>query len=139
MNWFARRLATQEIFCCQLKQDPPLAAEALRHMRLSESDLVDAVSPSEFCSRWDRFLCPNDTLIVYHPNTYRLLGNVHAAQPNCLVLKSIFRKWRAGFRSLEQLAEVEGVKLPDQEGRCRANQRLDLAVALVEHLRQKGD
>ena len=55
-------------------------------------------------------------------------------QPHCLVLKSIFKQWRPDFCSLEELIAAEGMKLPISEDKSRANQRLDMAVALVKHI-----
>ena len=138
VNWVAQRLGTAERFSCRLRQQQPLAAAALEHMRLSAADFDDAVSRDEFRRRWNHFLRPNDVLIVYHPRTCQLLRHIEASRPRCLVLKSIFGKWRAGFHCLEELMRVEGMTLPTSEHGSRANQRLEMAVALVEHLRTKS-
>ena len=106
-------------------------------MRLSAADFEDAVSPEAFRHGWSRFLRRGDVLIVYHQRTHQLLRTIDAAQPRCLVLKSIFRKWRAGFRSLEELMAVEGVTPPIAGDSSRAEQRLAMAVAMVEHLRTR--
>ena len=134
VNWAAQRLTTGESFSCRLRQQQPLSAAALDHMRLSPADFDDAVSHHEFRRRWNRFLRRNDVLIVYHHRTYRLLQHVEATQPRCLVLKSIFRKWQTGFHSLEELMAAEGVVIPEPRGKDRAKQRLQMAVAMVEHL-----
>ena len=134
VNWVAQRLGTAERFSCRLRQQPPLSDAALQHMRLSAADFDAAVSQDEFCHRWNHFLRRHDVLIVYHQRTYQLLQHIEAAQPRCLVLKSIFGKWRAGFHSLEELLAVEGVALPTSEDEEPRSQRLDMAVALVEHL-----
>jgi hypothetical protein len=108
-------------------------------MRLSLADFEFAVADDEFHQRWNEFLRPNDVLIVYHRRTFQLLRHIKAVQPRCLVLKSIFGKWRAGFRSIEELIAIESASLvnskPNCENNSRASQRLDMAVALVEHLR----
>jgi len=135
VNWVARRLGTSEQFSCCLRQPHPLATNALEHMRLSNEDFSDAVSPQDFRDSWSHFLRRNDVLIVYHQRTYQLLRNIAAEQPQCLVLKSIFGKWRTGFHSVEELMQIEGVPLPIEAETSRAHQRVDLAVALVEHLR----
>ena len=137
VNWVAQRLGTAERFSCRLRQQQPLSDAALEHMRLSAADFDAAASRDEFCQRWDHFLHRNDVLIVYHHRTYQLLRHIEASQPRCLVLKSIFGKWRAGFRCLEELMAVEGLTLPTSEDKSRANQRLDMAVAFVEHLRTR--
>jgi len=137
VSWVAQRLGTAERFACRLRQQHPLPAAALEHMRLSVADFDDAVSQREFCRRWNRFLRPGDVLIVYHHRTYQLLGHIEASQPHCLVLKSIFKKWQAEFHSLEELLAVEDVTLPASVDKSRAGERLDMAVAAVEHLRMR--
>jgi hypothetical protein len=104
-------------------------------MRLSPEDFDDALSQAEFCCQWSHFLRRHDVLIVYHQRTFQLLQHIEAAQPRCLVLKSIFGEWQVGFRSMEELMAIEEVAFVPSEHESRANQRLDMAVALVEHLR----
>ena len=135
VSWVAQRLGTAERFSCRLRQYHPLPESALHHMRLSAEDFEDALSQDEFRERWAHFLRRNDVLIVYHQRISQLLRHIAAAQPSCLVLKSIFGKWRVGFRSVEELMAIEGVAVPEVEGQSRATRRLELAVALVEHLR----
>lgn len=137
VNWVAQRLGTAERFSCRLRQQPPLSDATLQHMRLSAADFDVAISQEEFCQRWNQFLRRHDVLIVYHPRTCQLLQHIEAAQPRCLVLKSIFGKRQAGCHSLEELLAVEGVALPTSEAKSRASQRLDMAVALIEHLRTR--
>ena len=137
VHWVAQRLGTSERFSCRLRQQQPLSDAALKHIRLSAADFDDAVSRHEFCHRWNHFVDRNDVLIVYHHRTYQLLRHIGASQPHCLVLKSIFGKWRAGFRCLEELMAIEGLTLPSCEHKSRANQRLDMALASVEHLRTR--
>jgi hypothetical protein len=137
VNWVAQRLGTAERFSCRLRQQPPLPDAALKHMRLSAADFDAAVSPDEFCQRWNHFLRRNDVLIVYHQKTYQLLQPIAASRPRCLILKSICGKWRAGVHSLEELMAVEGVAFPTSEDKSRATQRLGMAVALTEHLRTR--
>ncbi|HUG68205.1 MAG TPA: hypothetical protein VMM76_10665, partial [Pirellulaceae bacterium] len=113
----------------------PFSAAALAHMRLSPEDFDDALTQAEFCHQWSHFLRRHDVLIVYHQRTFQLLQHVEAAQPRCLVLKSVFGKWQGDFRSMEELMAIEEVAFAPSEDESRANQRLDMAVALVEHLR----
>jgi len=128
VSWVAQRLGTTDRFTCLLRQPQPLSSTALNHMRLSSADFDTAASPGEFCQRWHQFLRPNDVLIVYHQRTFQLLKNVGAAQPRCLVLKSIFGKWLSGFRSLEELIRIEGVVLPISTGNSRAAERLGMPL-----------
>lgn len=135
VSWVARRLGTPEQFSCCLRQEQPIADNALQHMRLSASDFDEALSADEFRRRWNQFLGHNDVLIVFHQRTSQLLRNIEAEQPQCLVLKSIFGAWRSGFDTVESLMDLEGVPYPAMEDTSRANHRLKLAIALVEHLR----
>lgn len=137
VHWVAQRLGTAECFSCILRQPQPLSGVALEHMRLSDADFDGAASPAEFCTEWRRFLRSDDVLIVYHQRIYQLLRQVGAAQPRFLVLKAIFGKWQSGFQSVEELLMLEGVTRPNGDGKSRAHQRLDMAVALVEHLRTR--
>jgi DTW domain-containing protein YfiP len=134
VNWVAQRLGTAERFSCHIRQQQPLSDAALKHMRLSAADFDAAISLDEFCHQWNHFFRGNDVLVVYHQRTCHLLRHIESSQPRCLVLKSIFRKWRPGFHSLEELVAAEGMTVPASDDKSRANQRLDMAVALVEHL-----
>jgi hypothetical protein len=137
VNWVAQRLGTGERFSRILSQPQPLSDIALAHMRLSAADFDGAVSQDEFRAAWNHFLRRHDVLIFYHQRTSQLLRQIDASQPPCLVLKAIFGKWRTGFHSVEELMAIEEVSLPNPEGKSRAHQRLDMAVALVEHLRTR--
>ncbi|MCB9922990.1 MAG: DTW domain-containing protein [Planctomycetaceae bacterium] len=136
VNWVAQRLGTAEQFACRLQQKSPLPTSALEFMQLSATDFEGAISANEFRRNWSRFLRRNDVLVVYHQRIYQLLKNMDAERPQCIVLKSIFGKWQRGFHSVEELAGVENVVVTDDDGRSRADRRLELAVALVEHLRR---
>ena len=136
VNWVAQRLGTGERFSCLVQQERPLADSALEHMQLSAADFDKAISAPEFCRQWNHFLRRHDVLIVYHHRTCQLLENIDAALPRCLVLKSIFGNWRSGLQSLEELMAVEGLTLSPAMNNSRASQRLDMAVAMVEHLRK---
>jgi len=135
VNWVAQRLSSPERFSCRLRQQQPLSATELNHIRLSAADFDAAISRDEFCREWSHFLRRHDILVVYHQRTCQLLQYIEALQPRYLVLKSIFGNWRTGIRSMEELMAAEGLALPTSSGQSRADQRLDMAVAMVEHLR----
>ena len=137
VNWVAQRLGSAQRFSCRLLQKKLLSTAELAHMRLSAADFDAAVSGHEFRNRWSRFVRPNDVLVVYHPRTYQLLRNIEAVRPRCLALKSIFGQLRPGFHSLEELVADTGIVLPISSCGDRANCRLEMAVALVEHLREE--
>ena len=138
MNWVAQRLGTEARFSYRLLQNQPLSDTALKHMRLAAADFDAAISQDEFRRQWNHFLRRDDVLIVYHERTHQLLRNIEASQPRCLVLKSIFGKLRGGFHSLEELMVAEKARLPPSRDESRASQRLDMAIALVEHLRTRS-
>ena len=137
VSWVAQRISTSERMSCRLRTQQPLSADVLSHMRLPAADADHTLSHDDFRQQWGNFLHDNDVLIVYHQRTYQLLRHINAAQPRCLVLKSVCGKWHSGFRSLEELLAAEGLPLPTVDGKSRAVQRLDMAVALVEHLRNR--
>ncbi len=135
VNWVAQRLSSPERFSHCLRQRQPLSVTELDHMRLSAADFGTAISREEFCRKWSHFLRRNDVLVVYHQRTCQLLQHIEATQPRYLVLKSIFGNWRSGIQSMEELMVAEGLTLPTSGGQSRAHQRLDMAVAMVGHLR----
>ncbi len=137
VSWTAQRLGTSDRFTCCIRPPQPLPDTILRHMRLSEADFEAALSHDAFRHRWAEFLHRNDTLVVYHQRTLQLLQHIGASQPRCMVLKSIFGNWRTGFRSLEELMAVEGVPIPNGQNGSRADQRLEMAIAMVENLRAR--
>ena len=136
VNWVAKRLGTGESFSCLLRPPKELPLAAQQHMRLTPDEFCrQAVSTDEFRLRWGRFLNRQDTLVVYHERTLQLLRNCDAPRPRCLALKSTFGKRHPQCRSLEDLLDAAGLPMP-QATSWRANQRLEMAVSLVEHLRK---
>ena len=138
VNWVAQRLGSPERFSCCLRQTTPLPETAMKHMRLNAADFVDALTPREFNNQWNQFIRPNDVLIVYHERTSRLLQHVAPSQIRSLVLKAIFSQRDVEFHSLEELLELQGLICPSFKFGSRADQRLAMAVQLVEHLRMKA-
>ncbi|MEO2049790.1 MAG: tRNA-uridine aminocarboxypropyltransferase [Pirellulales bacterium] len=134
VNWVAKRLSTNERFSCLLQQRA-ISDAALKHMRLSAEDFDVALSQDEFRRQWKQFLRPHDVLVVYHHKTYQLLKHINASQPPCLVLKSIFGNFQKAFHSLKELMTIEEVNVPISEDKSRAQQRLDMAIAMTEHLK----
>ena len=134
VNWVALRLATGERFSCRVRQRTPLSTVELARMRLGRTSESEAVSHGEFRSRWHRYLRRDDVLVVYHQRTCQLLKNIGATQPKALVLKSIFRKQQPNAGTLEDLVANQRLTLPTTKGETRADQRLEMAVALVQHL-----
>lgn len=136
VNWFAKRLGGDAEFACRLQTSQAISPAALSHMNLPADD-PDAISLAEFRERWSQFLRPHDTLIIYHHRTWQLLKNVQATAPRCLVLKSIFHKWRTDCHSLEDLLATEEIAVSSSGSQPRAQLRMQMAMALVERLRTK--
>jgi DTW domain-containing protein YfiP len=135
VSWVAQRLGSPERFSRLLQPTHALSETELDYMQLSVADFDHTVAADAFCHEWSRFLRRNDVLVVYHQRTWQLLHTIEAIQPRYLVLKSIFGNWRSGIRSMEEMMTAEGLPLPIADGQSRAHQRLDMAVAMVEHLR----
>lgn len=136
ISWVAQRLKTGERFAAYLQPTTPLTDEQLGYMRLELTDFDVAISPAEFREQWQAFISPRDVVSVYHQRTFDLLERIQATQPRCFVLKSIFRKRHAAssFRSLEELLDLENILAPSPHGKSRAEERLEMAIALVDHL-----
>lgn len=136
ISWVAHRLKTGERFAACLEPATPLTDEQLGYMRLELADFDGALSPDEFREQWQGFIGHRDVVSVYHQRTFDLLERIQATQPRCLVLKSIFRNRHpvSSFRSLEELLDLENVPAPSRHGKSRAEERLEMAIALVENL-----
>lgn len=136
LSWVAQRLGTSEVFRGLLRLEKELSPGALQHMRLTSDDIRrQGISMDQFRRQWGDFVGRQDTLVVYHERTLQLLRNCKAFLPRCLALKSTFGKRHPQCRSLEDLLAEVGLPLPLPAG-WRADQRLEMAVSLVQHLRQ---
>lgn len=134
VNWVAQRLTSQHRFACCLDSCSALSDEVRAHMRLTQSDLETAISTQQFRSRWQEFLHPDDTLIVYHERTLQRLRQIVDHLPEHVVLKALWRNVRTDFQSPEQLLQAEGLPDVSNESDWRAYERLELGKALTERL-----
>ena len=137
--WVAQRLGTNERFAAAIEPGFPLTDRFLGYMQLTERDFSDALSHEAFRAAWTDFLHPTDTLVVYHPNTVRLLSHVHASTRKCLVLKSVRLNPGRANGTLEERLASEGLVSGLAEHPGRAGQRLAKAIALVRHLNALGE
>ena len=76
--WTARRLDADEELATAIKPDAMLTDEFLQCLKLCQQDFDDAVTVDRFRQLWRDFLRPGDHVVVYHPNTARLLVNSNA-------------------------------------------------------------
>ena len=133
--WVAERLGSGERFAQTIQTQTPLDASFLGHLELTPEHFTDAPSLEQFCQDWAAFLRPSDTLIVYHPNTIRLLQTVGAKVPPCVALKSIdFESADRHYSSLEAILEAKGLVSHDIHHPGRAGKRLADAMTLVRYL-----
>ncbi|MGD9126870.1 MAG: tRNA-uridine aminocarboxypropyltransferase [Planctomycetia bacterium] len=135
--WVAERLGTGERFSSTIQTDAPLDRSFLGHLELTANDFANAASSEQFCEAWSDFLRPMDTLVVYHPNTIRLLRTIGATIPPCVFLKSIdFESTDRHYTSLEEILEAKHLTSPTPTHPGRAGRRLADAIALVRYLNE---
>jgi DTW domain-containing protein YfiP len=134
INWIAQRIRTGERFASCIQPLQPLTDLQLKYMRLEVTDFDEALTPTEFRAKWDDFIQPKDVVAVYHDRTKQLLAGIQATPPRSLVLKAIFRPFHPTnrFRSLDELLQIEEIPPPSPRGKSRAEERLEMAIALVE-------
>lgn len=137
INWFAQRFGSGERFESLLRPSFALSDQELSHMGLTRQGFDAAITFESFAKRWREFLNHDDQLIVYHQNTYQLAHAGGQGDPRCLPLKSIFGKLSPGFQTLEDLLVKEGLDVPSDDSKCRAELRLQMAIMMLHHLRHK--
>lgn len=135
--WQAKRLTTGETFECVI-QSPSLNDDLfLKYLGLPRSIAGDAVSPTEFRSRWEAFLRPADSVVVYNASTGKLLDHIDASYSPQLVLKAIKLDSQTSQKSLDAILESKQIK-PTLSGTSRAADRLAKAIAFVQYLNAYG-
>ncbi len=132
--WVAQRLGTCERVTLAVKPECPLSDSLLEHLELTAGDFANALSHDEFRQTWLGFLRPDDTLVVYHRSTLRLLSRVHADAPNSLVLKSVSLNTGRPGGTLDERLAAEDLTSGPAEHPGRAGRRLAKAITLVRHL-----
>ena len=131
LYWVAERLGTAEKFACRIRPPAPLSKVFLGHLRLSQTDFVDAVSLPEFCESWSDFLRPKDTMVVYHEGSANLLRSAGATLPRYVVLKSIWRNFRRDSERMREIYRASPGCAPSSSQPGRAGRRLSDAIALT--------
>ena len=135
--WQAKRVVTGESFECVI-QSPSLHDRAfLEYLRLPTSIAEVAISPAEFRDRWQAFVRPSDSVVVYHASTAALLDHIEANFCAHLILKSIKLDSQTSQRSLDHVLESKQIT-PVLSGDSRAADRLSKAVAFVRYLNSYG-
>lgn len=135
--WQAKRLVTGETFECVI-QSPSLDDDQFLHyLGLPRSIADSAVSPMEFRNRWQAFVRPSDSVVVYHASTAALLDHIDANFCAHLILKSIKLDSQTSQRSLDHILASKHIK-PILSGNSRAADRLAKAIAFVEYLNSYG-
>ena len=136
--WHAKRLVTGETFECAIQSPSLRDDEFLQYLGLPRSITDTAVSPTEFRSRWQKFLRPNESVVVYHASTAALLDHINASFCPQLILKSIKLDSQTSQKSLDHVLESRHIK-PELSGESRAADRLAKAIAFVHYLNRFAD
>ena len=130
VHWVAKRMGRPEIqdgsnlFQCWVKHpDIDISASFLQHSRLEASDFDSAVTPEEFCLRWQEFILESDTLAVYTQGVLNCLANVGAFIPPNAVLKAV-RLGEQGKGSMVSILNRNGLEVGPSEFPGRAGTRL---------------
>ena len=134
--WVAERLGTAERFECAIQTDTMLPSDFLVHLELHESDFANAVSADEFRDRWQAFLQPTDTLVVYKESTLRLLHSVGADHSPALSMKCV--NLQNGVRTLDRILEKLDLKPEPPCLKGRAGRRLSNAICFAHYLHHLG-
>jgi hypothetical protein len=114
----------------------PLDPRFLRHLQVSSGEFGAGLDARGFRESWQKFLRPDDTIIVYSPGTAKLLSNIHADAFRCRVLKSVDIGVRRRGQTLDDLLASQRVAVGRPTLPGRAGQRLANSVAWVLHLRR---
>jgi hypothetical protein len=87
---------------------------------------------AEFVEKWKSFLRPNDKVVVYHPNTGKLLRNAGAEFSPVVTLKAVKLGRGGGRGTLDDVIRSLGIEI-QPHGHSRAMERLACAVGLVHY------
>lgn len=136
--WVAQRVGTGESFCVAIESPVELTDDFFDHLGLPPDLWRNAKRPSEFNQLWRHFIRPTDSVIAYHPGTFKLLRNVGADVPNPVILKSIKFDPMKQHASLESFLRANQIETPASESPGRAGQRLANAIGLTRYLNGLG-
>ncbi|WP_146392352.1 tRNA-uridine aminocarboxypropyltransferase [Allorhodopirellula solitaria] len=132
MYWTAMRLGSGERFECAIESPAFDDAKLMGHLRLDRRVAERALSLAAFRSSWQSFLRPADRIAMQHHGTAELLQNAQADFAPTLILKSI--NVPASVKSPDASLDESSIGASDEPGTCRANDRLQTAVAYVYRL-----
>ena len=134
--WIAQRLDSDVGLATAIEPRETLTDEFLQCLRLRRGDFDDAVSVDRFRRLWREFLRPGDQVVVYHPNTARLLVNSGADFVQAVTLKSIKLGINDHRGTLDDVVRSLQIQT-NPVGGSRAADRLAKAVALTRYVNQK--
>ena len=126
--WTAVRPVTGERFQCAIESPAFEDPSFMERLRLPADEIRNPASIDRFRDRWNRFLHPDDRVVVMHPSTARLLAEIQPDRRLPLILKAI--------RVNDELETDDLVErcLPmsfSPVNQSRAQERLALAVKRV--------
>lgn len=122
-----------ELFRCRIDSPSCSDEDFTQRLRLKPEELAESVSLSQFVDRWRSFLRPNDKVVVYHPNTGKLLRNAGAEFRPVVTLKAVKLEKGGGRGTLDDVIRSLGIETQPR-GHSRAMERLACAVGLVHYL-----
>ena len=134
--WMAKRLGGQELFNEYLSSNVEMTSTFLDHLRLGKSTFENAVSDNVFTQRWNSFVNPDDTIVVFNQKSIQLLKNVVGNVGDWVSLKSINFLERG--MELSRYFEQNGI-VADEFGPeyGRAGHRLANMLALVRFFKRR--
>lgn len=136
--WTAQRPATGERFRCLIQPPAPLSPTVLQHMQLDAAQFDAAATLEAFADAWRQFVHPDDTLVVYHMATARLLTAAGLTLPHCITLKSIQYNGSRPRGTLEEVLQSIGIEAQQDAALCRGDRRLQNAIRYLDYLRSEN-
>ena len=134
--WVAERLVSGEAFCSLIDSPVELPEHFQQHVGIPATAWSTSVPVEIFRQQWNRFLRPDDHLVVYHGSTAKLLRNVGLEHPRQLILKSVNFDPQHEHATLDSFLRAKGIQTPPAKHAGRAGQRLANGIAMVHHLNQ---
>jgi hypothetical protein len=136
----AARPATGERFQ-QLVCRPDLPPERLAALGYTRTQLEGGLDEAQLRARFRQFFRPGDVLASWTKATLELLRSIGVSTERSVLLKAAYYNLGRGRGSLDEVALAEGLASESDQslsgtGACRADRRLDNALALSRLLHE---
>jgi hypothetical protein len=136
--WVAQRLGSDERFACMIRGERPMSESLLKHLGLTSSDFIAALSPEDARRSWQAFHRTGDTVAVFNQSTANLLQQLSSTPATCLILKSVDFHPQQRYGTLDEIVSAEGLPVAPSQHPGRAGRRVAQTAALVRHLKALG-